>query len=157
MEAALRTGYHLITGEELEQVEFEGVRGLEGIKKATVEIAGKEVRVAVAHNMKNIKIVLDEVKAALAEGKEPPYHFIEVMACRGGCIAGGGQPYGGTDAVREKRMAAIYQDDVNQEIRCSHQNPAIQALYKEFLGEPLSEKSHKFLHTHYTSRPVYVK
>jgi len=157
MEAALRTGYHLITGEELEQFEFEGVRGLEGIKKATVEIAGQEIRVAVAHNMKNIKIVLDEVKEALAEGKEPPYHFIEVMACRGGCIAGGGQPYGGTDAIREKRMAALYQDDVNQDIRCSHQNPAIQALYKEFLGEPLSEKSHKYLHTHYTPRPVYVK
>lgn len=157
MEAALRTGYHLITGEELEEVEFKAIRGLEGIKRATLEIAGKEVRVAVAHNMKNIKLVLDEVKAALAEGKEPPYHFIEVMACRGGCVAGGGQPYGGTDAIREKRIAALYQDDVNQEIRCSHQNPAIQALYKEFLDKPLSEKSHKYLHTHYTSRPVYVK
>jgi NADH-quinone oxidoreductase subunit G len=157
MEAALRTAYHLITGGELEKVEFEGIRGLQGIKKATIDIAGIEVRIAVAHNMKNIKIILDEVKEALAAGKEPPYHFIEVMACRGGCIAGGGQPYGGTDAVREKRIAGLYKDDTNQTIRCSHQNPAIQKLYKEFLGEPLGEKSHKYLHTHYTARPVYVK
>lgn len=157
MEAALRTAYNLVTGEELEKVEFEAIRGLEGIKKATIDIAGNEVRIAVAHNMKNIKIVLDEVKEALAAGGEPPYHFIEVMACRGGCIAGGGQPYGGTDAVREKRIAGLYKDDTGQKFRCSHQNPAIQKLYKEFLGEPLGEKSHKYLHTHYTARPVYVK
>jgi NADH-quinone oxidoreductase subunit G len=157
MEAALRTAYYLVEGVDLPSVEFEAVRGLVGIKKATVEVAGKEVRVAVAHNMKNIKIVLDEVKAALDAGQEPPYHFIEVMACRGGCIAGGGQPYGGTDAIRQKRMAALYEDDKNQTYRCSHHNPSIQKLYKDFLGEPLSEKSHKYLHTHYTPRPVYVK
>ncbi len=157
MEAALRTAHHLVTGEELENVEFQAIRGLEGIKKATIDIAGNQVRIAVAHNMKNIKIVLDEVKEALAEGREPPYHFIEVMACRGGCIAGGGQPYGGTDAVREKRIAGIYKDDAGQQIRCSHQNPAIQKLYQDFLGEPLGEQSHKYLHTHYTARPVYVK
>ena len=120
-------------------------------------MAGTTVKVAVAHNMKNIKIILDEVQAALEAGEEPPYHFIEVMACRGGCIAGGGQPYGGTDAIRQKRIEALYTDDKAQTYRCSHHNPSIQKLYKEFLGEPLSETSHKYLHTHYTPRPVYVK
>lgn len=157
MEAALRTAYFLVEGKDLEKVEFEAIRGLEGIKKASVEVAGKTVNVAVAHNMKNIKIVLDEVRESLARGEEPPYHFIEVMACRGGCIAGGGQPYGGTDAVRAKRIAGLYQDDQAQTFRCSHHNPSIQKLYREFLGEPLSEKAHKYLHTHYTARPVYVK
>ncbi|TVQ25831.1 MAG: 4Fe-4S dicluster domain-containing protein, partial [Spirochaetaceae bacterium] len=134
MEAALRTAYHLVTGDELENVEFEAVRGLEGIKRASVDIKGTEVRVAVAHNMKNIKIILDEVKEALESGGELPYHFIEVMACRGGCVSGGGQPYGGDDELRKQRIAAIYRDDVDQTIRVSHKNPAIKALYDDFLG-----------------------
>lgn len=157
MEAALRTAHYLVAGTDLTSVEFESVRGLEGIKRASVDVAGTTVKVAVAHNMKNIEIVLDEVKEALAAGKEPPYHFIEVMACRGGCIAGGGQPYGGTDETRRKRIEAMYGDDKAQTYRCSHHNPSIQKLYKEFLGEPLSETSHKYLHTHYTPRPVYVR
>ena len=157
MEAALRTAYYLITGTDLPGVEFEAIRGLEGIKRATIDIDGIDVRIAVAHNMKNIEIILEEVRAALSAGEEPPYHFIEVMACRGGCVAGGGQPYGATDEVRRKRIAALYDDDRAQVYRCSHHNPSIQKLYKEFLGEPLSEKSHKYLHTHYTPRPIYVK
>ncbi len=157
MEAALRTAHYLVTGTDLAKVEFESIRGLDGIKRATVDVAGTSIRVAVAHNMKNTGIVLEEVRDALAAGKEPPYHFIEVMACRGGCIAGGGQPYGGTDEIRRKRMEAIYRDDKAQTYRCSHHNPSIQKLYKEFLGAPLSETSHKYLHTHYTPRPVYVR
>ncbi|MFW5686111.1 MAG: [Fe-Fe] hydrogenase large subunit C-terminal domain-containing protein, partial [Spirochaetota bacterium] len=157
MEAALRTAYYLVAGTDLPSVEFEAIRGLEGIKRASVEIAGKTLNVAVAHSIRNVKYILDEVQEALAAGKEPPYHFIEVMACRGGCIAGGGQPYGATDEIRRKRIEALYADDKAQTYRCSHHNPSIQKLYKEFLGEPLSEKSHKYLHTHYTARPVYVK
>ena len=90
-------------------------------------------------------------------GEDPPWHFIEIMACRGGCIGGGGQPYGATDEVRKKRIAGIYKDDKAQTYRCSHDNPQIQAIYKEFLGEPLSEKSHSFLHTHYTERKLYQR
>lgn len=157
MEAALRTAYHLITNDELGSVEFEQVRGLEGVKETSIDIKGTEVRIAVAHSMKNIETVLKRVREAKAAGEELPYHFIEVMACRGGCIGGGGQPYGGTDEIRTKRIEAIYSDDFGSEFRCSHQNPFIQKLYKEFLGEPLSEVSHKYLHTHYTDRPVYAR
>jgi len=95
------------------------------------------------------------VKEALAAGKEPPYHFIEVMACRGGCVGGGGQPYGATDEIRAKRAKGIYEDDKQSEFRCSHHNPMVQKLYQEFLGKPLSEKSHELLHTHYHERPLY--
>ncbi|MFW5801343.1 MAG: iron hydrogenase small subunit, partial [Spirochaeta sp.] len=89
--------------------------------------------------------------------KEPPYHFIEVMACRGGCIAGGGQPYNTTDEVREARIAGIYNDDEKSATRCSHHNPFIKKIYQDFLEKPGSEKSHKLLHTHYTSRPLYTR
>ncbi len=157
MEAALRTAYYLITNTDLAKVDLDNVRGLEGIKEAAIDVDGTEVRVAVAHNMKNTQIVLQRVEDALKAGKEPPYHFIEVMACRGGCIAGGGQPYGATDDVRQKRMEALYRDDTAQTYRCSHHNPAIQKLYKDFLGAPLSEKAHQYLHTHYTPRPLYIR
>ncbi|MFO7850358.1 MAG: [Fe-Fe] hydrogenase large subunit C-terminal domain-containing protein, partial [Spirochaetia bacterium] len=157
MEAALRTAYHVITGREIENVEIEAVRGMEGVRKGEMEIDGKKVRVAVAHGMANVGTILREVQKAREEGKEPPYHFIEVMACRGGCIAGGGQPYGTTDEIRAKRIEGIYRDDAASEVRASHQNPDIQQLYTEFLGEPLSEKSHHLLHTHYTPRPIYRK
>lgn len=132
-----------------------------GVKRATVKIpaGGKEieVRVAVAHGMANVRDVMNEVKAAKAAGTELPYHFIEVMACRGGCIAGGGQPYGSTDEVRLKRIQGIYADDSAKTLRCSHDNPDIQKIYADFLGSPLSEKSHNLLHTHYTNRPLYTK
>lgn len=157
MEAAVRTAYYFITGKEMEKVEYTPVRGLDGVKEATLEINGTQVRLAVAHSISNVQYVLDRVKQALEEGKEPPYHFIEVMACRGGCVGGGGQPYGATDEIRAKRAAGIYTDDERSVYRCSHQNPAIKQLYEEFLEKPLSEKAHKYLHTHYTPRPLYLK
>ncbi|MGO8695243.1 MAG: NADH-dependent [FeFe] hydrogenase, group A6 [Rectinemataceae bacterium] len=157
MEAALRTAYSLITGEDLKDVNFTGVRGISGIKEASVHIKGTEVRVAVAHQMGNIAQVLEMVRKAKAEGKETPWHFIEVMACRGGCIGGGGQPYGATDEVRKQRIRGIYDDDENAEYRCSHQNPFIKQVYAEFLQEPGSHKAHELLHTHYTARDLYLK
>ncbi len=157
MEAALRTAYTLVTGEELKDVNFTGVRGISGIKEARVNIKGTEVRVAVAHQMGNIAQVLEEVRKARAEGKETPWHFIEVMACRGGCIGGGGQPYGCTDEVRKQRMRGIYDDDERQTYRCSHHNPLIKQVYQEFLGEPCGHKSHELLHTHYEEKPLYLK
>ena len=97
------------------------------------------------------------VRAAKREGKERPYDFIEVMACRGGCIAGGGQPYGTEDEVRDVRTAGIYSDDKHSAIRCSHNNPEIIHIYDNFLEKPLSHKSHQYLHTHYEEKPVYKK
>ncbi len=155
MEAALRTVYTLITKKELGDVNFVDVRGLEGVKEATVDVEGTKVNVAVAHGMIHIASVLDKVRKAIAEGKPSPYHFIEVMACRGGCVGGGGQPYGADDTVRRKRTAGIYTDDERSIKRCSHLNPEIQLLYKEFLEHPLSHKSHELLHTSYTARPEY--
>ncbi|MFP4637729.1 MAG: NADH-dependent [FeFe] hydrogenase, group A6 [Spirochaetaceae bacterium] len=157
MEAALRTAYHLATGKEREPVEFTEVRGLNGVREAAIDIDGTEVRVAIAHSISNVSKVLDRVKEAQAKGEELPYHFIEVMACPGGCISGGGQPYGTTNVVRRRRIKGLYSDDTKQQVRRSHQNPAIKELYEQFLGEPLSEKSHTLLHTSYTPRPIYNK
>jgi NADH-quinone oxidoreductase subunit G len=157
MEAALRSAYYLITKEDLKDVEFKDVRGLEGVKEAKIDVKGTEVRIAVAHYMSNIEIVLNKVRDAREKGEEPPYHFIEVMACRGGCIGGGGQPYGATDEVRKQRTAGIYKDDEDSEFRCSHHNPMITKIYDEFLGEPLGHKAHELLHTSYTARPLYKK
>ena len=157
MEAAIRSAYYLITKEELADINVEAVRGMEGVKVGEVDVKGTKVKVAVAHGMANVKSVLDEVRAAKEAGAEPPYHFIEVMACRGGCIAGGGQPYGTEDDIREQRIAGIYKDDEQSEIRCSHQNPEITQIYEDYLKAPLSEKSHHLLHTHYTPRAVYKK
>ncbi len=157
MEAALRTAYYFITKKELGKVEFENVRGLDGIKKADIDIDGTKITVAVAHELSNVQKVIEEVKEALAKGKEPPYHFIEVMACRGGCVGGGGQPYGATDEIRKKRAQGLYTDDEKSEYRSSHQNPYIKQLYNEFLEAPLSKTSHKYLHTTYKPRPLYNK
>jgi NADH-quinone oxidoreductase subunit G len=157
MEAALRTAYNLLTGTDLKDVNFTGVRGISGIKEASVHIAGAEIRVAVAHQMGNIAQVLDMVRKAKAEGKDVPWHFIEVMACRGGCIGGGGQPYGCTDEVRKMRIRGIYDADEASEYRCSHQNPYIKQVYAEFLEKPGSHKAHELLHTHYESKPLYLK
>lgn len=155
MEAALRTAYHLITNQELKDVNFTAVRGISGVKETRLHINGIEVRVAVAHQMGNIAAVLNEIRRAKAEGRETPWHFIEVMACRGGCIGGGGQPYGATDEIREKRISGIYQDDEKSTYRCSYHNPYIKQVYDEFLGEPNGHKSHELLHTHYESKPIY--
>ena len=157
MEAALRTAYYLITKKNLGEVDFVQVRGLNGVKEATIDIKGTKVNVAVAHGLSNVRQVLDKVADAKAKGQKSPYDFIEVMACRGGCVGGGGQPYGATDEIRKKRAAGMYKDDVDAKVRCSHENEMIAQIYKDFLGEPLSEKSHHLLHTHYQPRPLYNK
>lgn len=155
MEAAVRTAYKVITGSEMADLNLTPVRGLDGVKSAKLDIAGTEVRVAVVHQLGNVAKVMDAVREAAARGEEPPYHFIEVMACRGGCVGGGGQPYGTTDEVRTKRAKGLYKDDETSVKRCSHDNEEVAAVYKEFFGEPNSEKAHHLLHTHYQERAMY--
>lgn len=157
MEAAVRTAYTLLTGEELANVNIEAVRGMDGVRSGEVDVKGTKIRVAIAHGMANVSSLLEEIREAREKGQEPPYHFIEVMACRGGCVSGGGQPYASTDEVRAQRIAGLYNDDELSTVRCSHQNPEIQQIYKEFLGAPLSEKAHHLLHTTYTERKIYKK
>ncbi|MCL2845155.1 MAG: NADH-dependent [FeFe] hydrogenase, group A6 [Chitinivibrionia bacterium] len=157
MEAALRTAAAKISGKELDKVEFDAPRGTAGVKTAELDVAGNKVRIAVAHGMVNIETVLNEIRAAKAAGKETPYHFIEVMACSGGCVGGGGQPHGTTEEYRAKRTAGIYKDDEISKIRCSHKNPEIITAYKEFLGEPNKGKAHDLLHRAYQKRPLYNK
>jgi NADH-quinone oxidoreductase subunit G/NADP-reducing hydrogenase subunit HndD len=144
MEAALRTVYEKVTGKTLEKLEFMDVRGFDGIKECTVSLPGRDVHIAVAHTLKNARLIMEQVKKGTS-----PYDFIEIMACPGGCIGGGGQPIGTTNAIRKKRMAALYEIDKALPIRKSHENPDIQTLYQDFLGEPLGEKAHELLHTHY--------
>lgn len=165
MTAALRTAYYFVTGEELGIFEFKAIEGLEGIKEAEIEIKGTKIRIAVAHGTGNVETVLQRVQEAKSKGEEIPYHFIEVMACRGGCVAGGGQPRallpnqpkprGITNEIRKKRGEGLLNEDRNAGIRRSHQNPSIQKLYKDFLGEPGSHKSHELLHTRYVKRKAY--
>jgi len=146
MEAALRTAYEVLTGKTLPRIDFEEVRGLEGIREATIPIPGViDLKVAVAYGLKNARGIMEQIKAGNC-----PYHFVEVMACPGGCIDGAGQPYHHGDAsIIKARHAAIYEVDRRMPLRKSHENPEIQAIYKEFYGEPCSEKSHHLLHTHY--------
>ncbi len=157
MEAAVRTAHFYATGRPLEKIELEAVRGLAGVKEGTVLVNGTPLRVAVAHGLANVEAVLDRVRAARRAGQESPYHFIEVMACPGGCIGGGGQPYGVDDERRRQRSAGLYQDDRACALRYSHENPEVIRLYDEFLGRPLSEKAHHLLHTRYTARPLYQR
>ncbi|MDR2731437.1 MAG: [FeFe] hydrogenase, group A [Treponema sp.] len=158
MEAAVRSAYFLVNKKELPDVNFTPVRGMEGVKEAEVDFGGgTKIRIAVAHQMGNIAAVLDKIRRARDAGQETPYHFVEVMACRGGCIGGGGQPYGCTDEIRKQRTNGLYTDDEDSAIRCSHQNPFINQVYQEFLGEPGGHKAHKLLHTKYVERPIYVK
>ncbi len=152
MEAAVRTAYELITGETLADINLTPVRGMEGIKEATLKVGDLDVKVAVAHTLGNARKLLDKIRAGEAD-----YHFIEVMTCPGGCIGGGGQPIPTNLDVRLKRIDGIYQADRDLPIRKSHENPAIKAIYEEFLGQPLGEKSHKLLHTYYIPRGVYRK
>ncbi|MFA5513759.1 MAG: NADH-dependent [FeFe] hydrogenase, group A6 [Sphaerochaetaceae bacterium] len=155
MEAAIRTAYNLMTGEDLKDVNIEAVRGMDGVRSGVVDVKGTKLKVAVAHGMANVSTLLEEVREAREKGEEPPYHFIEVMACRGGCVSGGGQPYASTDEVRAMRIAGLYTDDERSTVRCSHQNPEIQQIYEEYLGAPLSDKAHHLLHTTYNERKVY--
>jgi iron only hydrogenase large subunit-like protein len=158
MEAALRTAYCLITAEDQPpSINFDAVRGMEGVKEAEIDIKGTKVRIAVAHQMGNVEQVLNAIREDRKNGVKPRYDFIEVMACRGGCIGGGGQPLGATDEIRKKRIAGLYRDDEKSTIRMSHLNPQIQKAYDEYLGTPLSEKAHKLLHNHYHAKKLYNK
>ncbi|MCK5028721.1 MAG: [FeFe] hydrogenase, group A [Bacteroidales bacterium] len=159
MEAALRTAYELVTGREVpfENLNITAVRGMEGVREATVTLEnvlpawsfleGVELKTAVAHGLTNAHQIMEAIKKG-----EANYHFVEVMGCPGGCIGGGGQPIPTTPEIRRKRAEAIYREDEGMEIRKSHENPEVQQIYKEFLGEPLGHKSHELLHTHYTKR-----
>jgi NADP-reducing hydrogenase subunit HndD len=155
MEAALRTAYETVTGKELGQVNFEDIRGKKGIKKATVDLDGTELKVVVAHGLSNAKKVLEEIKNGEAD-----YQFVEIMACPGGCIMGGGQPIKSSKTrsevdVRKLRADALYTIDEKSTIRKSHENPAVKKLYEEFLEKPGSHKSHELLHTTYQKREKY--
>lgn len=145
MEAALRTVYEKVTGRVLEKLDFNDVRGMDGIKEATVVMDGTVVRVAAAHTLSNARALMDQVTAG-----ESPYHFIEVMACPGGCIGGGGQPITRSNEQRAVRMEAIYAEDRGKKLRKSHENHEIQILYDDFLHEVLGHRSHELLHTRYT-------
>ncbi len=149
MEAALRTVYAVVTGENLPSLDITPVRGLEGVKEATVRVGALgDVKVAVAHGLGNARKVMDKIR----EGKAD-YAFIEIMCCPGGCVAGGGEPIPTNNEIRMLRAAALYQDDGQvQKKRQSHENPSITKIYETFLKEPLGHKSHELLHTHYTKR-----
>ncbi len=157
MEAALRTAYFLITGSELPNPKIDFLRGYQGIKRGKIEILGHEIRIAVASGLGNVAKVMDEIRDAKEKGQEPPYHFIEVMACRGGCVGGGGQPYRSTNRVRLARAKGLYKEDDGMKHRESHNNPSIKKIYKEFLGAPNSAKAKKLLHTSYLARPITLK
>lgn len=148
MEAALRTAYEVYTGKTLEKVDFENVRGWEGIRKATVEMNGVELKIGIAHGLGNARKLLEEIRQGHSE-----YHAIEIMACPGGCIGGGGQPlHHGNSAVLQARTRALYDEDRMKFLRKSHENPYIRQLYEEYLGKPMSEKAHHLLHTRYFNR-----
>jgi iron-only hydrogenase group A len=151
MEAALRTVYEVHTGKTLPHLEFNEVRGFEGIKEATIDLNGFELKVCVAHTLSNARKVMDALRAGKLN-----YHVVEVMACPGGCIGGAGQPYHhGNIEILKARAAAVYREDEGKKLRKSHENPDIQKLYKEFLGEPCGEKSHHLLHTHYFDKSIH--
>jgi len=150
MEAALRTVYELVTKKPLNDIEIKAVRGLEGIKEAAIDLDGTVVKAAVANGLANARKLLEKIASGKAD-----YHFVEIMACPGGCIGGGGQPIPTSPEIRQKRVEAIYRQDRNMKVRKSHENPAVQMLYEEFLGEPNGHRAHELLHTHYVPKPVY--
>lgn len=155
MEAAIRTVADVLTGQDIEEVEYTAVRGLEGIKEATINVAGMDIKIAVAHNTTNAGIILEKIKNGEAD-----YHFVEVMACPGGCVNGGGQPIQPANVrnvidIRAERAKALYSEDAKLAVRKSHKNPEIKKLYDEYLGAPNSHKAHELLHTKYTKREKY--
>ncbi len=155
MEAALRTVVEVLEGKSFDKLDYEAVRGTDGIKEATLTVAGTEVKVAVVNGLGNARKVLNDIRDGKAN-----YHFIEVMACPGGCVTGGGQPIVDSQTrmdvdVKAKRAAGLYAEDKALTFRKSHENPDIKLLYSEFLEKPGSHKSHKLLHTHYTARPKF--
>lgn len=155
MEAALRSVCEILTGKELEKIDFKEVRGQEGIKRAVVKLGEKEIKVVVASGLGNAKIIMEEIKSGKAD-----YQFVEIMACPGGCIMGGGQPIKSaklqeTVNIREKRAAAMYSIDEKSVLRKSHKNPVLQKIYQEFLGKPGEKLAHELLHTHYKKKERY--
>ncbi|MFP4448663.1 MAG: NADH-dependent [FeFe] hydrogenase, group A6 [Bacteroidales bacterium] len=145
IEAATRTAYELYTGKESEKIDFEELRGFEGIRKATVNFEGQDINIGIAHGLGNARKLLEAIQKGDSE-----FHAIEIMACPGGCIGGGGQPLHHNDtAILKARQKAIYEEDKNKPLRKSHENPEIKKLYEEFLEKPMSEKAHKLLHTKY--------
>jgi NADH-quinone oxidoreductase subunit G/NADP-reducing hydrogenase subunit HndD len=150
MEAALRTVYEVVTGQTLECIDFTDCRGLTGVKESTVQVGELPVKIAITNGLGNARKVLDMVRAGEAD-----YHFIEIMCCPGGCIGGGGSPIPTNTDIRLKRIDATYTEDEGMALRKSHENPAVNELYAEFLKEPLGHKSHELLHTHYTPRHLY--
>ena len=151
MEAALRTVEDILTGKNLEKIEYTQIRGEKGIKEATLNINGKDIKIAVAHGLKNARIIMEEIKS----GKSP-YHFVEIMACPGGCVMGGGQPIHSSKErelidIRALRASALYTIDEKSVIRKSHENPILQKIYKEYLGEPGGHRAHELLHTSYAA------
>jgi iron-only hydrogenase group A len=156
MEAALRSGYFFITGKELENVDITAVRGLKGVKEAEVDVPGfGRLKVAVANGLGNARKLMDKISLQLKETGKCDYHFIEVMACPGGCVGGGGQPKGNDLSKRALRGAGLYEDDKKSKIRRSHENLEIKKLYDTFLGKPNSELAHKLLHTHHCQRSQF--
>ena len=157
MEAALRTVADILSGKDLEDFEYKEVRGVEGVKETSLDLGlGKPVKIAVAHGLKNARVLLDKLRA----GELDDYAFIEIMACPGGCVNGGGQPIQPARVrnvidVRAERAKALYKEDERLPIRKSHKNPVMDVLYKEFFGEPGSEKAHLYLHTHYQERSPF--
>lgn len=152
IEAAVRSAYELQTKKPLPKLDFEELRGMEGIREATIDVDGFALRIGIAHGLGNARKLLEDVR----DGKSQ-FHAIEIMACPGGCIGGGGQPlHHGDSSILKARQMAIYREDSCKEIRKSHENPYIKKLYEEFLGEPMSEKAHHLLHTHYFNKRTKI-
>ncbi len=148
IEAALRTASEWLTGEPLKEIEFEDLRGMDGVRRAVVKIGDRELKIGIASGLGNARHILEDIRDGRAD-----YHAIEIMACPGGCIAGGGQPYHhGNDEIVKKRREAIFEEDRSKKIRKSHENKEILELYKTYLGEPFGEKAHELLHTHFEER-----
>ncbi len=152
MEAAIRSAYFLLTGQEYPEEKIPAIRGIKGHKEVKLKIGDLEVGAAVVSGLGNARKLLDEVRAGRKD-----IHFIEVMTCPGGCVAGGGQPIGTDTEAIKARLQALYTIDRDERVRVSHRNESVARLYKEFLGEPLGEVSHHLLHTHYKKREVTVK
>jgi len=148
IEAAVRTAYELHTGKELPRLDFEELRGMKGLREATIDFGGLPLRIGIAHGLGNARKLLEDIQSGKSH-----YHAIEIMSCPGGCIGGGGQPYHhGKSEILLKRQQALYREDELKVIRKSHENPYIIKLYDEFLGKPMSDKSHSLLHTKYFDR-----
>ncbi|MFP4664287.1 MAG: NADH-dependent [FeFe] hydrogenase, group A6 [Bacteroidales bacterium] len=152
IEAAVRTAYEMHTGKDLPKISFEELRGFDGVRSATVDFNGQEINIGIAHGLGNARKLLEEIKRG-----ESQYHAIEIMACPGGCIGGGGQPlHHGDSSIIKKRAEAIYREDEGKILRKSHENPEIIKLYEDFLGKPMSDKAHHLLHTNYFDKKKKV-